>query len=275
MRSKHITFIGAGNMARAIIGGLLADGYDPTGIGACDIDTGKLQALAQQFGISIETGNSAAVARSDIVVLAVKPQVLHEVALGIAAACQARKPLVISVAAGIPISALERWLGAELAIVRTMPNVAALIGAGAAALCANDRVTTTQKEQAEAILRAAGLTLWVATEQLLDTVTALSGSGPAYVFRMMEALEAAAVAQGLAADQARLLTLQTVFGAAKLALESNLDPGALRRQVTSPGGTTERALAIFDAGDFAGLVRQAVDAARRRAAELAAEFGAD
>jgi pyrroline-5-carboxylate reductase len=274
MRHQHITFIGAGNMAHAIIGGLLADGYRAACLGACDIDPEKLQALAQQYDIRTGTDNVAAVAQSDIIVLAVKPQILHRVAVAIAPACRERQPLVISVAAGIPISALERWLGPESAIVRTMPNMASLIGAGAAALCSNARVSNTQREQAEAILRAVGLAIWVEQEALLDTVTALSGSGPAYVFRLMEALETAAVDLGLPADQARLLTMQTVFGAAKLALESDLGPGALRRQVTSPGGTTERALAEFERGGFATLVAAAVGAARNRAAELAVEYGA-
>lgn len=274
MRHQHITFIGAGNMARAIIGGLLADGYPASCLGACDVDPEKLQALARQYDIRTGTDNAAAVAQSDIVVLAVKPQVLRVVATAIAPACRERRPLVISVAAGIPIGALERWLGPESAIVRTMPNMAALIGAGAAALCANARVSGTQREQAEAILRAVGLAIWVEQETLLDAVTALSGSGPAYVFRLMEALEATAADLGLPADQARLLTQQTVFGAAKLALESDLGPGELRRQVTSPGGTTERALAEFERGGFATLVAAAVGAARNRAAELAAEYGA-
>jgi pyrroline-5-carboxylate reductase len=229
--------------------------------------------LAQQFGIHAGTDNGAAVAQSDIVVLAVKPQVMRGVALAIAAAVAARRPLIISVAAGIRIESLMRWFGTGAAVIRVMPNMPALIGAGATALVANANVTAVQREQAEAVMRAVGLTVWLEQEMLLDTVTALSGSGPAYVFLLMEALERAAIERGLPADQARLLTMQTVFGAAKLALEADAGPDELRQQVTSPGGTTERALRVLAERGFAAAVAAALAAAQTRAAELAAEFG--
>ncbi len=260
-------------MARAIIGGLIADGYQADSIGACDIDAEKLRELTERFAVHTSTDSCSAVRQSDIVVLAIKPQQIQAVATALSSDLGAPQPLVISIAAGIPLASLAAWLGAEVPIVRVMPNTPALVGSGAAALIANKRVNAEQREQAEAIVRAVGLTVWVDTEALMDTVTALSGSGPAYVFLLMEALEQAGTALGLPAEQARILTLQTVMGAAKLALEADVPPATLRQQVTSPGGTTERALAVLEEAGLRDIFERALAAAKARSTELADEFG--
>ncbi|MEK7734411.1 MAG: pyrroline-5-carboxylate reductase, partial [Pseudomonadota bacterium] len=181
----------------------------------------------------------------------------------------------VSVAAGVRIGDLERWLGGNLPVVRVMPNTPALIGSGASGLFANDRVTNEQRDRAEAIARAVGVTVWVSSEAQLDVVTALSGSGPAYFFLVMEALEEAAIARGLPREQARLLALETAFGAAKMALEGADEPQRLRRQVTSPGGTTEAAVKVLEDGGLRKLFAEALVAAERRAGELGDLFGKD
>jgi len=181
---------------------------------------------------------------------------------------------VVSVAAGIRIADLERWLGGSLPVVRVMPNTAALIGSGASGLFANSRVSAAQRDEAESILRAVGVTVWVKEENLIDTVTAVSGSGPAYFFLVMEALEKAAIKYGLDPETARLLTLETAYGAAKMALEGQEEPAALRRRVTSPGGTTERAIQALEQGQLERIVDDAVAAAMDRARELADVLGA-
>ncbi|MDH3371146.1 MAG: pyrroline-5-carboxylate reductase, partial [Gammaproteobacteria bacterium] len=210
---------------------------------------------------------------ANILVLAVKPQVLAEVAMELATAVQKKKPLVISIAAGVRLADLDRWLGGGLAIVRSMPNTAALIGSGAAGLFANARVNEAMRNQAESILRAVGVTVWLNDESLMDVVTALSGSGPAYFFLIMEALEQASIESGLDAKQARLLTLETAYGAAKMALEGHEEPSQLRRRVTSPGGTTEQAVKVLENGNIRSLFRQAMQAAVNRSREIADLFG--
>jgi pyrroline-5-carboxylate reductase len=183
-------------------------------------------------------------------------------------------PLVLSIAAGIRTVDLSRWLG-KPAVVRAMPNTPALLQCGATGLFAAPGVREGQRETAEAILRAAGLTVWVEDEALLDAVTAVSGSGPAYFFLVMELIENAGTRLGLDREQSRILTLQTALGAARMAMESGVDPAALRAQVTSPGGTTERALSVMGESNLAGIFDAALEAAKERAAEMAREFGAD
>ncbi len=273
MNDNRIVFIGAGNMAASLIGGLVKDGYAADRITAVDIDDAKLEALQGRFGIHTSSEAAVAAAKGDVVVLAVKPQMMKEVAAGLHAALT-HKPLVLSVAAGIPLAALQGWLG-ELPLVRTMPNTPALVQSGATALVANDRVSEAQRGVAESIMRAVGLTLWLDDESQMDAVTALSGSGPAYFFLVMEAMDRAAKALGLPAQAARLLTLQTAMGAAKLALESEETPEVLRQKVTSPGGTTEAALTVLMEGDLLPLFEQAMTAAAERSRQLAQEFGAD
>jgi len=272
--NSQIAFIGAGNMAAALIGGLLADGVPPDRLTATDPSVEKCQALAAAAGIRTLQDNRAAVADADIVVLAVKPQVLPEVAQELADVVGLSRPLVISIAAGVRCASLQSWLGAETAVVRTMPNTPAMIQAGATVLYATPAVSETQREQAESLMRAVGLTQWVDDEGLMDAVTALSGSGPAYFFLVMEAMQAAAQQMGLAPDAARLLTLQTAFGAARMALESSDPPATLRQRVTSPGGTTERALQVLEDGGIRDLFARALKAARARSVELSDSVGA-
>jgi pyrroline-5-carboxylate reductase len=273
MTSSTLAFIGAGNMAGSLINGLVSDGYDPSGIVAADPNAAQLAALARRTGVRTTSDNRAAVAGADVLILAVKPQALQAVARGIAPAVQAAQPLVISVAAGIREAALQDWLGGGVALIRTMPNTPAMIGAGATVLHAGPAVRPEQRDTAESILRAVGLTRWVDDEAQLDAVTALSGSGPAYLFLVMEAMEQAAVALGLPVDTARLLTLQTALGAARMAIESDEEPATLRRRVTSPGGTTERAIATFEEGGLRQLFAAALTAARDRSVELSDLLG--
>ena len=262
-------FIGGGNMGRALIGGLLAAGHPSARIRVSDASAECRAACARRFGVAVLTDNSAAAAGADVVVLAVKPQQLREVALALAPTATAAQ-LYLSIAAGITLDHLGAWLGSDRAIVRAMPNTPAQIGCGAAALCANGVVTAAQRALAVRLLEAVGVAVWLDEEQLMDAVTALSGSGPAYVFLLLELLETAGAELGLAPPLARQLALATVEGAARLARESSQDPAALRVQVTSPGGTTERALATFAAADLAGIVSRALRAARDRGRELAA-----
>jgi pyrroline-5-carboxylate reductase len=273
MKTTHIAFIGGGNMARSLIGGLLADGCDPNTIRVSDPSPEQREVLRSRFGVPTGTDNSAVADRATVVVLAVKPQVLREVALQLTAPVQAGKPLVISIAAGVREPDLRRWLGGDVALVRSMPNTPALVGSGATALFANPHVSQAQRQLAESILRAVGMTVWVEDERLLDSVTALSGSGPAYFFLVMEALEQAGIKLGLSPAHARLLTLQTAFGAAKMALESTDSPATLRAGVTSPGGTTERALAVLREGELEALFSRALEAACQRARELGELLG--
>lgn len=273
MDQLRIGFIGAGNMASSLIGGLLAAGFPADAIWVTDIDRDKLQSLASRFGVRAASGNQEAAACCDVVVLAVKPQAIRQVAAEIAVGVQRRKPLIVSIAAGIREQDLERWLGGEVAIVRAMPNTPALVQSGATGLHANPSVSPAQRDNAESLLRAVGLTVWVEQEALLDAVTAVSGSGPAYFFFLMEVMEKAGCRLGLDANTARLLVEQTALGSAKLALEADVGPEALRRRVTSPGGTTERALAVLQQGGFEELIIRALEAACARSAELSARLG--
>lgn len=273
MNSKTITFIGCGNMAASLINGLVADGYNPKKIIASDPDSAKIAQLSGLLGIETASDNSSAIESAEIVVLAVKPQMLEQVASAMAPAIQKAQPLVVSIAAGILEQDIENWLGGDVALVRTMPNTPAMIKVGATVLHANSMVTSEQKNQAETILRAVGLTQWVDSEELLDAVTALSGSGPAYFFLVMEAMEAAAVELGLPEETAHLLTLQTALGAARMAMESSDTPAVLREKVTSPGGTTEAAIKRFEEGGLRDLISQALTEARDRSIELSKLLG--
>ncbi len=275
MQHTKIGFIGGGNMAASLIGGLIADGTTPSQIRVAEPDAQRAESLKQQFAVQIAADNGALVEESDVVVLAVKPQVLRDVCHHIAAQVQGSRPLIISVAAGIRIGDIDRWLGEDNAIVRTMPNTPALVQCGATGLYANTKVDEKQREVAERIMRAVGLTQWLENEAMMDTVTALSGSGPAYLFLVIEALQQAGCKLGLNEESSRVLALQTAFGAAKMALESSESSAELRRRVTSPGGTTERAIGILEEGDIRGLFEKALSAARDRAQELAEELGAE
>ena len=275
MKTTRLAFIGAGNMARSLIGGLIADGWDATCISVSDPDTAQLAALSSRFQVNTDTNNHTVTENADVVVLAVKPQVIRDVGLDLADLIQQRQPLILSIAAGIRATDLQRWLGGSCALVRCMPNTPALVQSGATALWRNEHVSEEQKDLAESILRAVGLALWVDSEDLMDSVTALSGSGPAYFLLVMEALQEAGQAMGLPEETAKLLSLQTAFGAAKMALESSEDAAVLRQRVTSPGGTTEKALAVLENGGLRALFSDALNAARERSRELAEQFGAE
>ncbi|MES9970106.1 MAG: pyrroline-5-carboxylate reductase [Candidatus Thiodiazotropha sp.] len=273
MSNDNITFIGGGNMATSLIGGLIADGYDQGRITVSDPDPDKLAQLAARCGVHTLSDNNSAVSQAEVVVLAVKPQVLKAVAEDLAASIQEVKPLVISIVAGVNESTLRHWLGGEVALVRCMPNTPAMIQSGATGMHAGPGVSETQRNQAESILRAVGLTRWVDNESQMDAVTAVSGSGPAYFFLIMEAIEASARGMGLDEETARLLTLQTALGAARMALESSDSPARLRQKVTSPGGTTERALGILEEGELRTLFDKALKGARERSVELSDMLG--
>ncbi len=268
-----VGFIGAGNMARSLAGGLLKNGWNQTQVILSDPEPSQRDAIETILGVKVVAENSAVAERADILVLAVKPQILASVTKALAATVQKKKPLIISIAAGVRIEDIDRWLGGGQAIVRVMPNTAALVGSGASGMYANKRVNEHMRNQAESILRAVGVTVWLDDEYLMDAVTALSGSGPAYFFLVMEALEQAAIEAGLDPKQARLLTLETAFGAAKMALEGHEEPSQLRHRVTSPGGTTEQAVGVLEAGGIRRLFRNAVQAAVSRAREIADMFG--
>ncbi|UCC57170.1 MAG: pyrroline-5-carboxylate reductase [Gammaproteobacteria bacterium] len=273
MTDTRLTFIGGGNMASSLVGGLIADGWQPDLIRIADPDPQQTDRLTQRFSVAGMQDNRAAAAQADAVILAVKPQVIKSITGELAEVIATQQPLVISIAAGIRETTLRGWLGEHTAIVRAMPNTPALVQSGATALYANPAVSKEQRNLAESVLRAVGLTIWVDDENLMDAVTALSGSGPAYFFMFMEALQSAGAELGLPVETARLLTLQTAFGAAKLALESSEDAAVLRQRVTSPGGTTERALEYLREHGFEDHVLGALEAAAQRSREIATEFG--
>lgn len=273
MKNCNITFVGAGNMATSLIAGLISDGFSASHISVCDINEKKLVLLASRYSVNTNIDSSQLIKKSDVVVLAVKPQSMRAVCESLAEAVQMTLPLLISVAAGIRVADLNRWLGGGVPIVRAMPNTPALVQTGATGLFANIAVSEAQRGLAENIMRAVGLTIWVEEEDLMNAVTALSGSGPAYYFLVMEAMEAAGVALGLSQEAAHLLTLQTALGAAKMALESEDSPAVLREKVTSPGGTTESALKVLTQAELHALFVDALNAANQRSQELAQQFG--
>lgn len=266
-----ITIIGAGNMGASLITGLIANQFPANNIWVTDPDEQKLKVLQEKLGVHVTTDNQYAVQIANVVILAVKPQIIKTVTQEIAAAAQKKKPLFISVAAGIRIASLQQWLGEQIAIVRTMPNTPALIRAGATALYGNSFVTTAQHALAESIMRAVGLIVWLQKEDDMDAVTALSGSGPAYFFLVIEAMQAAGEKLGLAPEVVRLLTLQTACGATRMALESNEPAAELRQRVTSPGGTTAAALQVLENAGIRDTFNQALTAACLRSKELSKE----
>jgi pyrroline-5-carboxylate reductase len=274
MQNSKISFIGGGNMASSIISGLLQASVAASNIRVADSSN---EPLAAQYNVACYTDNLSVLEQADVVILAVKPQILPEVARALAPAINGEdSPLFISIVAGIQVKDMARWLGANnpIAIIRVMPNTPALVKSGASALFAGPYVSNSQRDLAESILRAVGLTLWLENEDDLDIVTALSGSGPAYFFLLMEVLEKAGVGLGLSQETARLLTLQTAFGAAKMALESSEDAATLRMRVMSKGGTTEQALNVLHEGGLQELFDKALQMAQLRAATIAKEFGA-
>ncbi len=270
MSKATLTFIGGGNMASSLIGGLLEKGYSATAITVCDpIPTAREQ-LGARFGIHTTDDNIAAAQTAQVVVLAVKPQIMQSVARALQTALT-HNPLVISIAAGIGVETLQGWLGPQVPIVRCMPNTPALVQSGASGLYATPLVSAPQRQLAETILGAVGCVCWLQSEDEIDVVTALSGSGPAYFFLVMEAMTCAGIDLGLNPQVARQLTLQTALGAARMALASDVDSAELRHRVTSPGGTTERAIAHLQNGGLETLFADAITAAYQRAREMAEE----
>ncbi len=268
--NKTILFIGGGNMARSLIGGLIAAGTPPSAIRVAEPVAELRDALAKAFGVEVHADAIDAAADTGTWMFAVKPQVMRAVCEKLAPQARSSQPLAISIAAGITAGQLQRWLGGDVAVVRCMPNTPALLGAGVTGLFANAQVDADGRATAESLLSSAGQTVWIEDEAMMDAVTAVSGSGPAYVFLLAEAMEAAARGQGLPDDAARTLVLQTVLGAARMLTESNEPPSELRRRVTSPGGTTQAAVETFEAGGFRELVAKAVGNATERGRQLSA-----
>lgn len=273
MDTPHIAFVGAGNMASSIIGGLIEAGHPPHLISAADPFPACLERLQEIAAVNVCASNAEAAANADVVILAVKPQVMADASNSIARAVRSNRALVISIAAGVTIASMQARLGPQAAIVRCMPNTPALLGCGASALFGNANVSEQQRQHAQDILDAVGITCWVPTEQALDAITALSGSGPAYFFLFMEAMIDAGCELGLDRDTATLMATQTGLGAARMALENDVDLVELRRRVTSPGGTTERAVESFEENGLRRVVTDAMRAAAERAAEMAREMG--
>lgn len=268
---QRITFIGGGNMASSIIGGLVAQGFEPKNILVCDPVPETRAKLEQSFAVVTATDNASAAAGAGAIILAVKPQIMAQV-------CQelrpgvGHRPLIISIAAGIPLAKLANWLGEDLPIVRCMPNTPALVQAGASGLYANDHCSPEQRQLAETILSSVGIVEWLADEDLIDAVTAVSGSGPAYFFLFMEAMIDAGVAQGLSREAAANLAIQTCLGAGQLARSSDVDVAELRRRVSSPGGTTLKAIDSFEKNNLRSMVKEAMQACAHRAKEMADEL---
>lgn len=275
MNTKTLAFIGGGNMASALINGLIEDGRPPQNILVAEPDEKRREQLAARFGVRTLDDNSNAAAQADTLILAVKPQVLQEVATNLAPALIQKKPLCLSIAAGIRHASLQRWLGEDIPVVRVMPNTPAMIKAGASGLYAPDGVDEARRSEAEHIMRATGIALWLDDENQMDALTAVSGSGPAYFFLFMEAMENSARKLGLAEKTAHLLVLQTALGATRMALESTTDLQDLRTGVTSPGGTTEQAIHVFQEQGLAHMVDKALTAARDRSIELSESLGTD
>jgi pyrroline-5-carboxylate reductase len=268
-----IAFLGGGNMANALIGGLLAKGFEPRSISVVEVSASARERLAAQHGVRASTAPDAATGGADTLVLAVKPQDMRAALSGFRG--KLNEKLVISIAAGLRLDAVSRWLGGHRKLVRCMPNTPALIGAGITGLYALAEVSSEERKKAETVLGAVGEVVWVGEERLLDPVTAVSGSGPAYVFWFIEQLARAAEKLGIARDVSIKLALHTVLGSAKLAAASSESPRELREKVTSKGGTTEAALRVFDEEKLAERFARALEAASRRSAELGEELGKD
>lgn len=269
----RIAFIGGGHMATSLVGGLVRRGLDPGTLRVSDPVAAQLERLLRDFGVRGSADNGEVVRDADLVVLAVKPQDMATVARGISRVVAERRRVVVSIAAGVRLADLARWLGDGIPTVRAMPNRPALIGAGITALHAGGGVTRADREAVERLMAAAGEVVWLDDEAQMDVVTAVSGSGPAYFFLLIEALEAAGVAHGLPQATARRLAVATAQGAGRMAAESSESPAVLREQVTSKGGTTAAALEVLETSAVRAIFHHAVAAATRRSGELAREFG--
>lgn len=270
MPEAQLTVLGGGNMGRALISGLLRSGTRPERLSVGEASEAARRTLSQELGVTATADNARAIAGASLVVLAVKPHQAQAVLTALAPQLRTARPLVVSVAAGVRLASLEAWCGAGVPVVRAMPNRPALVGAGVTALYAPPAVASEQRLAAERLARAVGEAVWVSEEDQLDLVTALSGSGPAYFFLLAQLMAEAAGKLGLAPLTARRLAAATLHGAGLMAVAGDADLVRLREEVTSKGGTTEAALAVFAAADFAGTVERALAAAARRSRELGA-----
>lgn len=273
MSYLELTVLGAGNMGRALIGGLLRHGMRPEQITVAESKEAARAALSLELGVAATADNAAAIGKADLIVLAVKPQDAGAVLSALAPGLQQRRPIVLSIAAGVRIQALQSWCGAGVPVIRAMPNRPAFVGAGVTGLFAPPEIGASQRAIAAQVMQSVGEVVWVATEEALDVVTALSGSGPAYFFFLAEAMMQAGVELGLPVDTARRLSIATLHGAGLLAQGSDGDLTRLRAEVTSKGGTTEAAVNTLQAADFNEIVSRAITAATRRGRELAEQFG--
>jgi pyrroline-5-carboxylate reductase len=273
MSHIELTVLGAGNMGRALIGGLLRHGMRAEQITVGEREEAARERLSREFGIAAAADNAAAIRKADLVVLAVKPQDAGPVLEPLAPRLKERRPLVLSIAAGVRIQTLRRWCGPDVPVIRAMPNRPALVGAGATGIFAPPQIGESQRAMAGQIMQSVGEVVWVATEDALDVVTALSGSGPAYYFLFTEILARAGAGLGLEPEAARRLSIATLYGAGLLAHGGDGDLVRLRAEVTSKGGTTEAALRVLHAAGFDALITRAVEAAAHRSRELAAPAG--
>lgn len=270
MNTHSLTFIGGGNMARSLIAGLVRQGTAPAHLHVAEPVAELRDALAKDFGVNTYASAAEAAAQGGVWVLAVKPQVMPQVCGDLADLAAQHGPLVVSIAAGITSAQLQQWLGGHDAVVRAMPNTPALLGAGVTGLFATSAVSAEQRAQADQVLATAGRTVWIEDEAKMDAVTAVSGSGPAYVFLLAEAMVSAARTQGLPADAAHTLVVQTLLGASRMLDESGEAPAELRRRVTSPNGTTQAAIESFQGDGFEAIVARAIEAATARGKALSA-----
>ena len=273
MTHKTIAFIGAGNMASSIIGGLIQNGWPADKIIGTGRAQEKLDKLQERFGIEVTTDNHHALQKADVVMLGVKPYAMQALLEDIAPSLESNKHLLISLAAGINMSSLEKWTSPDFAIVRSMPNTPSLLREGVTGLIANQQVNDDQKSLTDTIFTSTGIAQWVATEDMIDSIIAVSGSGPAYFFLFMEAMRQTGIELGFDEETAERLTVQTALGAARMAQEEDVEIAELRRRVTSPNGTTEQAIKTFQQGDLQGLVDKSMKAAVKRAQEMAKELG--
>lgn len=268
-----ITFLGGGNMASALIGGLLKQGFKAADIQVVELLDAGRERLISEFGVRALAALDDVALDCDVLVLAVKPQQMREALAPVAG--RLTRQLVVSIAAGLRLADLSRWLGGYTTLVRAMPNTPALIGLGVTGLYADESVSDVGREAVSRVMQAVGSSVWLQSETQMDAVTAISGSGPAYVFHFIEALQSAGEALGLTAETARALALETFLGAATLAVRSEESPAVLRERVTSKGGTTEAALRSMAADALPAIIARATEAAAKRGAELGAELGKD
>ena len=269
IQDQKITFLGCGNMGTSLIGGLIANGHPALSLSGVDPDENQRRRLAGRHDVRTTATIAEGVPGADVIVLAVKPQTVPAALAEVKASLQNERPLVLSIAAGVRIATISKALGGGCPVVRAMPNTPALLGAGASALYAPTNVSADRRRVALHIMQAVGVAVWLDDEALLDAVTAVSGSGPAYFFLIVELLEKIAAEMGLSREQARLLSVETALGAARMLKETGEEAAILRQRVTSPGGTTEKALQVFSDGGLEPLWRRALTACRERSVELA------